>query len=48
MDVDYVLPKWLQDIVAYLKIGETSLSTLKDEQCKLILKALSYTLENGV
>jgi hypothetical protein len=44
----YVLPEWLQDIVTYLKIRAYLLNMSKDEQRKLILKALSYTLENGV
>jgi hypothetical protein len=44
----YVLPEWLQDIVSYLKIGAGPLSMSKDEQRKLILKALPYTLEKGV
>jgi hypothetical protein len=44
----YVLPKWLQDIVTYLKTRVAPLSMSKDEQRKLILKALPYTLEKGV
>ena len=44
----YVLPEWLQDIVTYLKIEAAPLSISKDEQYKLILKALPYALKKGV
>lgn len=44
----YVLSEWLQDIGTYFKIEKAPLSMLKDEQLKLILKALPYTLKNGV
>ena len=44
----YVKPEWLEDVRSYLKSGVVRQDLSKEEQRKLILKSLPYTLVQGV
>jgi hypothetical protein len=46
--VQPITPDWLQDVTTYLQTGTLPKDMPKDEQRKLTLKALPYTLQNGI
>lgn len=44
----YVKPQWLEDVTTYLQTGVVRQTLSREEQMRLILKALPYTLQKGV
>jgi hypothetical protein len=48
LSIQSITPDWLQDVTIYFQTGTLPKDMPKNEQRKLTLKALPYTLQNGV